>query len=169
MSVAMRELADEYEESTFGAVRRVDDSVIVVAEHPQRSVHVRGRLGYSAPLLASSAGRALLADEGRGEFERLIEAAPLEARTPKTLTTSEELWERALSERKRGYFMSDGEYELDLVAVSVPIRSAEPDSSVLAAIALAGPRHRMTGAVEEIAERLKRHARDIAAALAEPG
>lgn len=127
---------DELECSIFVAVLDGPD-VVLVEVGWTRSVlsRIEGRMRF--PAYASAAGRCILAYIPEAERERFLSDALLQARTPRTLTTREDIERRFQQIRGVGYDVSDREVFPDLVAVAVPVLGRT--GTGLASIGVSGP------------------------------
>lgn len=143
----MRDAAQE----TVILGKRQGDAVIYlqVAESPH-SIRYSARPGEFKPLHSSAIGKALFGSLKEGELRTQLASRALPGVTPATITDVEALLGDIRESRRRGYFVSRGENVPDVWAVSAFV---EVNSETLA-IAIAGPRHRMEGAVVECAQLL---------------
>ena len=101
------------------------------------------------PAYASAAGRCMLAYLPEAECEQFLGDALLEPRTPRTLTTREEIEGRLEQIRRVGYDVSDREVFPDLVAVAVPVLGRA--GTALASIGVSAPV--ISTSVDKIVER----------------
>jgi len=101
------------------------------------------------PASASAAGRCMLAYMPEAQREHFLTDVPLEARTPRTLTTREQIEERLGQIRTLGYDVSDREVFPDLVALGVPVLSRA--GTALASIGVSGPA--MSTTVDKLVDR----------------
>jgi DNA-binding IclR family transcriptional regulator len=113
-------------------------------------IRYAARSGDIRPLHATANGKALLSVLREEELELWMETAHLERTTARTITRRSRLLKDIEVGRKRGYFLSQGEYSDDLDAVAVPVVL---DSDVIT-VAVAGPSHRLRPSAERIAGRL---------------
>jgi IclR family transcriptional regulator, acetate operon repressor len=90
---------------------------------------------------ATSTGKVLLAFAAPTVVEEYLDG-DLEALTPNTITSSEELRRQLEEVRDVGYAYTLEELEIGLNAVSAPIRSG--DGETLAALCVSGPNYRLT-------------------------
>ncbi|WP_345750397.1 IclR family transcriptional regulator domain-containing protein [Microbacterium rhizophilus] len=79
------------------------------------------RIGQRLPAHATALGKVLLAHLAPEELEATLAAAPLEAHTPRTITSADRLRERLAVVRARDYDVSIEELYPGQVAVAVPI------------------------------------------------
>ena len=123
--------------------------VVLVEVGRTRSVFapIGGRMRF--PASASAAGRCMLAYMPEAQRERFLSDVPLEARTPRTLTTREEIEQRLEHIRSVGYDTSDREVFTDLVAVAVPVLGRT--GTALASIGVSGPA--MSTSLDKLVER----------------
>lgn len=131
--------------------KRQGDAVIylqvIESAHP---IRYSARPGEFKPLHSSAIGKALLGRLREPELREQLAGHPLPGVTPSTLTEIEALVEDVRESRRRGYFVTRGENVPDVWAVSAFL---ELGAETLA-IAVAGPSHRMQGAVVECARHL---------------
>lgn len=128
--------ADEVERGVFVGV--LDGAEIVLVEMGwTRSVFSRtgGRMRF--PAFASAAGRCMLAFMPEAERADLLSQADFAPRTPRTLTSMEEVEQRLEQIRSLGYDVSDREVFHELVAVAVPVVGRS--GTALATIGLSAP------------------------------
>ncbi|WP_063005815.1 IclR family transcriptional regulator [Nocardia salmonicida] len=131
----MRSLAAQVNETVL-LTRRSGRSVVcldlVEAQHAVRLSYERGQV---LPINAGAAAEVLLAWADPAEVTTVLEQAPLERFTPKTLTEPEALRKRLSHIRKVGVAISQGELDPHILGVAAPIRNAE--GSVCAAVSIA--------------------------------
>ncbi len=94
-------------------------------------------VGLAVPLHCSALGKALLAFGAAP-----LPAGPLEARTPRTITTRPALEAELAAVREHGYAVTDEELELGLVAVAAPVFAG--GLTAVAAISVSAPASRLT-------------------------
>ena len=147
----LRALVREFEESAHLSVRQGASVLTLLAESPPRALHAPGRVGGLAPVVTTSAGRALVSDLGPEE----LEALGLGALRP------------VIDEVAAcGYAIVREEFEPGLVAAAAPIRGAS--GAVVAAVNVSGPRFRFDDRLEDAAIRLVVAADALSAAIGGP-
>lgn len=130
----LEQLSRELQESVSVSVLEGHDIVYVARAAHNRIMSVRIEIGTRFPAYATAMGRVLLAALPEDQWPDGGAEQPLAALTPRTLTDPVQL--RAALERVRsdGSAEVDGELELGLRSVAVPIRSAH---GVVAAVNVA--------------------------------
>ncbi|AIJ24305.1 IclR family transcriptional regulator [Amycolatopsis methanolica] len=133
---AMPFLEDLYEvthENVQLAVREGLELVFVERISGRKAVPVWTRVGGRFALHATGVGLALLA-HAPAEVQEEVLAAPLQAYTPKTVTSPARLREMLAAVRRNGYAVSDGQVTTDAVSVAAPVRDGS--GAVIAAVSL---------------------------------
>lgn len=132
---AMRSLAARINETVL-LTRRSGRSVVcldlVEASHAVRLSYERGHV---LPINAGAAAEVLLAWADPHEVTAVLEQAPLERFTARTLTDPDKLRARFARIRKRGVALSHGELDDHILGVAAPIRNGT--GAVCAAISIA--------------------------------
>jgi DNA-binding IclR family transcriptional regulator len=105
---------------------------LVEAPHTVRLSYERGHV---LPINAGAAAEVLLAWAPPDEVASVLNAAPLERFTAKTLTDPGQLQARLAQIRKDGVAISQGELDEQILGVAAPIHSARGD--VIAAVSVA--------------------------------
>lgn len=105
------------------------------------SVRMHSRVGSRAYLHASAGAKAILAFLPEEEAADLV-AGKFPQLTPHTAQTFEELNHHLGQVRERGFSTDLEEIEIGLRCVGAPVR--DHTGQVIAAVAVSGPRHRMT-------------------------
>lgn len=96
----------------------------------------------TVPAHCSANGKMLLAHLPAARLEALLDANPLEALGPNTITDRDALRAELARIRERGYSVDDMEFGPDIRAVAAPLR--DHTGSVIAAVAVAAPSTRLT-------------------------
>ena len=99
------------------------------------------RVGQDMPLHAAASARVLLAWRGRDEVRRMLGEQPLQAFTPGTPTSTEEVLDHLETVRSRDFDISESELDQDVWAVSAPVRDST--EQVVASVTLAAPSQRL--------------------------
>lgn len=102
-------------------------------------------LGRRTPVHGTASGKAILAFAAGPVRERLL-ALPLDALTPHTITSREELEAQLEEVRRAAVAHTHEELEVGLDAVAAPVFG--PQGEVVAALDVSGPSHRLRGAFE---------------------
>lgn len=137
--------------------------IVYVARAAQRRVMSIALMpGSRLPAYCTSMGRVLLAALPEAEAQEALGAAPLPARTPKTLTDPSAILAELARVRERGHALIDEEVELGLRSIAVPLRNSRGQAvaalnvgvaaSQCAAAELAG---RFLSAMAEVQQQLR--------------
>lgn len=117
-----------------------------------RAVETRSRVGTQAPIYSTSLGKTILAYLPPERTEEIIQGVEYSAMTAKTVTSSEELYDKLDEIQQRGYGIDDEENINGLRCVSAPVRNEE---MVLGAVSITGPSSRFT--IDKIHDDLSDH------------
>jgi len=131
----LEDLVRETRESCSVAVLDGTDIVHVIRlPAAQRLMSIAVKVGDRLPAHASAMGRVQLAALSAGELDRYFEEADIEAVTEKTVTDERKLRAILAQVKRQGYSEVDGELEIGLRALAVPI--TDRAGRVVASIAL---------------------------------
>ena len=116
------------------------DACVYVAQVPSpQSMRMFTEVGRVVMLHCTGVGKAILSELGDDEVRGLLERAGMPARTEHTITTVPAMLETLDRGRRDGYVLDDGEQELGVRCVSVPLK----DLPFRAAISISGPSSRV--------------------------
>ena len=134
------------------------DRATYVAQVPSRhSMRMFTEVGRRVHLHCTGVGKALLAQRGDDEVLELLRRAGMPAQTTHTIVDPDTLLSQIRQIRQRGYAVDDGEQEIGVRCVAVPVL-AGPSSY---AISVSGPTARMTVELVDRAVPLMRTAADL--------
>jgi DNA-binding IclR family transcriptional regulator len=120
------------------------DCVYVRIAEGEHAVSTGSRLGRRRHMLhATAAGKSILAFTDREEVQKIIDEKGLPELTENTITDEDTLFEELEAVRERGYAFNYEEHIEGLRAAAAPVR--EPSGTVVGAISVSGPAHRMHG------------------------
>ena len=155
----LRSARDELNETVQLAVLDGIDNVYVAkveADHPLRLV---SRVGMRLPAYATGLGKVLLAYVDPRDLAARFKGVTMQAFTPHTISTFEQLYERIQAIRECGFGEDDGEYTVGVFCVAVPVRDGS--GRVVAAMSCSLPRVRLDGGLthrDHLVSALTRHA-----------
>lgn len=163
----VRTLAEKTRESVGLGVADWDVGRVTYVEAIQstRPVLYAMRVGISAPLYASAAGRVLLAHAPAGLRETYLDRKSFRPLTANTQTDPAKLRDQLAEIRSQGYCLSFGELLGETAAMAAPVFGA--DDQLLGALMLGAPIERMRAHVDEFLSELletSRRASGLAAA-----
>ena len=151
------QLADHFEETVHYTV--LDGRSVIYrskVDPPTGAVRLTSTVGGRNPAHATGAGKLLLSQllHTAEQVARWVQAAPLERRTPATLTGADELHAELETTRLRGYGIDDQENEAGINCLALPVYLTSP-SAPSGAISVSGLTYRMpiselTARVEEM-------------------
>jgi len=117
------------------------DQVVYVAQVPSRhSMRMFTEVGRRVFPHSTGVGKALLAQLNPAEAEAIVSRTGMPAQTPHTLTDPASLLQELDLVRSRGYAIDEGEQEIGVRCIAVPV----PGTPTLAAISISGPGARVT-------------------------
>ncbi|MFC5973559.1 IclR family transcriptional regulator [Halomarina salina] len=137
------ELAAETDERAQFIVEEHGEAVYIHRTFGAHAVRTDPGIGKRIPLHATSAGKAILASMTDERRSRIIEQTAFDAITGETITDPEELDEELARITERGYAFNRQENVDGLHAVGVPVTG--PDDTIIGALSVSGPSHRLTG------------------------
>ena len=140
----MRQLSQETREVVL-LTRSMGRSVVCVERveaisHP--AIRISYERGQSLPRHAGASAKVHLAFGEPAELEELLDEAPLQRHTDRTITDPELLRKELAEIRDRGYAFSDGEVDEGLRAVAAPV--LDSDGRVVAGLSVIGLSFRVT-------------------------
>jgi len=110
------------------------------------------RVGISAHLYCTAAGRLLLSMAEPAWQEQYLKNVTLKAYTPRTITSVKKLREVLRVTRSQGYAVSVGESMLNSGAIAAPVMG--PNGHVLAALTIGAPSERLEAQQDELLDAL---------------
>ena len=159
---AMAALAASTGQTAYFCVRRGDRIVCVDWVQGERVSLMALTPGNSLPLHAGATSRALAASDP-SLLDSLDPAIPLEAFTPFTLTSRQDLAEDAREIHERGYSVSDQDVTIGVAAIGAVI--VDEAGAIRGAISIAGLREQVLAIADQAGAELVAAARSIGAAL----
>ena len=116
------------------------DACVYVAQVPSpQSMRMFTEVGRVVMLHCTGVGKAILTELDDAEVTRMLQRAGMPSRTEHTITTVPGMLEVLDRGRRDGYVLDDGEQELGVRCVSVPLK----DLPFRAAISISGPSSRV--------------------------
>jgi IclR family KDG regulon transcriptional repressor len=155
----LRRLVAAFEEAAHLSVLQDTAVLTVLSVAPAHGVQAVNWVGRVVPAACTSAGYALLADHERDELARVLPGASFRKLHPRGPQNLDELWDRLVETRARGFALVDEELEPGLVAVGAPVRDFR--GRIVAAVNVSAPSFRFAGRLENAGEQV----RDVAVEL----
>ena len=139
----LEELAELSGETANLASLDGDEIVYVAQAQSSQMMRMFAEVGNRVPVHTTAVGKVLLGFRPRDEVTALAKRRGLAPKTPHTITTVDRLIEEVEKARVDGYATDDGEAELGVNCVAVPV-VAEGGREPLAAMSISGPASRLT-------------------------
>jgi IclR family acetate operon transcriptional repressor len=114
-------LAAEAQETVNMAILEGPEVVYLVSETADRLLTSRVSVGWRLPAHCTALGKCLLAQLPEDLARVTLGPEPYERRTERTLTTWTELADDLVGIRGEGVAVSEEEYEIGLISISVPL------------------------------------------------
>lgn len=155
-------LVEAYGETTNLAMMEGDAAVYVAQVPSPRAMRMFNEIGQFVALHSTGVGKAMLSTLSDAHVVQLLARTGMLARTEHTLTTPAAMLDRLATIRSQGYAIDDGEQELGVRCVAVPV----PGLPFRAAVSVSGPGGRVTiEQVEVIAPDVQRTALELSQAF----
>lgn len=135
------------------------DRIVYVAQVPSRhSMRMFTEVGRRFPPHCTGVGKALLAQLPPDTVAGIVSRTGMPAHTPRTITEPDALQAQLSSIRAQGFAVDDGEQELGVRCVAVPV----PESATPTGLSVSGPEGRLT---DDVVTRVVPIMRDVATRL----
>lgn len=135
----LRALAAEFGETANLAVLAGASAEYVAQASGSHTMRMFTEIGRRVPLHCTGVGKALLSMLDDRDVLRLLQQEGMPAHTSTTLTTQSAMLAELGTIRTRGYAIDEGEMELGVRCVAVPLRAGS-----LMAVSVSGPAIRLT-------------------------
>jgi len=139
----LQEMAEKTGELVQLAVLEGTEFWFIAKAEGKHRIRMLSALGRSAPLHASSIGKAFLASLPEEEALALVSARGLPALAPKTITTLSKLQAELRKTRSLGYAVVQDEYVEGGTAVGAVVRRERGGGAVVGAVSIAAPSFRL--------------------------
>ncbi|MGW2288699.1 IclR family transcriptional regulator domain-containing protein [Streptomyces phaeochromogenes] len=126
-----------------------------------RLMTVNATVGGRLPAYATAMGRVLLAGLAGDERAAVLASSPLTALTPHTVTDLEELLQLVERAADEGYALVDGELEVGLRSMAVPVRGQDGRVRAAINVAMHASRRSVSECVEQVLPALRAAAAGI--------
>jgi len=134
-------LSERTRESASLGTLQGDDAIIIARSTARRSLSTGLGIGSRLPAYCSALGRVLLASLPPKEAERRVRAMLRRGLTPRTVFDAGEVLELVARCRNEGYAGNDGELELGVRSMAVPVH--DRNGTTVAAMSIAVRAERM--------------------------
>jgi IclR family acetate operon transcriptional repressor len=156
----LADLVEKVGESANMAILDGAHALYVAQVAGHHSMRMFTEVGRRVPLHSTGVGKALLSQLPDDEIERLLKMSGMPRITDRTMTSAAALKQQLDAGRSLGYATDDGEQEVGVSCVAVPV----PGAPTLTAISFSAPAPRMT---PDVAHRAAAALRTAAGVLAE--
>lgn len=117
----MRDLSKATGETVQLAVLSENRTLFIEKVGTEQAVGIRGSIGDSESVHATSTGKVLISRLPDDELDALIGSASFGAHTPNTITDPVHLRKHVEQVREHGYAIADEEFDVGVRAIAVPI------------------------------------------------
>jgi IclR family acetate operon transcriptional repressor len=136
----LRAAAERTGETLNLATLHGDEVVYLVSESGANLLTLQSHAGLRLPVHCTALGKCLLAQLPDDEARRRAGEEPYAARTPRTITSWDALARELRRVQRDGVARSNGEYEVGLASLAVPLRWVGGDEPVAVNVSLPGSR-----------------------------
>lgn len=163
----LRELARALGETANLAVLSSGAAEYIGQVAGRHAMRMFTEVGRRVPLYSTGVGKALLSQLSDREVMEVLDGEQMRAYTDTTITSVARMLDEIATIRRQGYAMDEGEMELGVRCMAVPVPSGVP-----MALSVSGPAVRIIGetvtlattALQEAAEQLSRDLDDVSTA-----
>jgi DNA-binding IclR family transcriptional regulator len=142
---ALEELSRETGESSHFAVRMGDAVVVIARTSGPGAFHLTDRVGVLRPAHCTALGKVILASLRQDQLERFLARVELKPSTAHTITESPVLLREIAEIRRSGIAYDDGEFNLEVRCVAVPVKDFT--GQIIGALGISGPIWRLSNQV----------------------
>jgi DNA-binding IclR family transcriptional regulator len=138
----LEDLSRQTGESSHFAVRMGDAVVVIARTSGPGAFQLTDRVGVVRPAHCTALGKVILASLRDDQLERFLERVELKPSTEKSITEIAVLWREIKEIRRSGVAFDDGEFDLEVRCVAVPVRDFT--DQIIGAVGISGPIWRLS-------------------------
>jgi DNA-binding IclR family transcriptional regulator len=138
----LEELSRETGESSHFSVRMGDAVVVIARTGGPGAFQLTDRVGVVRPAHCTALGKVILAALRPDQLERFLERVELKPWTERSITEKSALLKEIEEIRRSGVAFDDGEFNLEVRCVAVPVRDFT--GQVIGALGISGPIWRLS-------------------------
>jgi DNA-binding IclR family transcriptional regulator len=138
----LEDLSRETGESSHFAVRMGDAVVVIARTSGPGAFQLTDRVGVVRPVHCTALGKVILASLRHDQLERFLERVELKPSTEKSITEIPALLRQIAEIRRTGIASDDGEFNLEVRCVAVPVRDFT--GQIIGALGISGPIWRLS-------------------------
>jgi DNA-binding IclR family transcriptional regulator len=142
---ALEDLSRETGESSHFAVRMGDAVVVIARTSGPGAFHLTDRVGVLRPAHCTALGKVILASLRQDQLERFLARVELKPSTAHTITEIPVLLREIAEIRRSGIAYDDGELNLEVRCVAVPVKDFT--GQIIGALGISGPIWRLSNQV----------------------
>jgi len=141
----LEDLSRETGESSHFAVRMGDAVVVIARTSGPGAFHLTDRVGVVRPAHCTALGKVILASLHPDQLERFLERVELKPSTAHSITEIPVLLREIAEIRRSGIAYDDGEFNLEVRCVAVPVKDFT--GQIIGALGISGPIWRLSNQV----------------------
>lgn len=138
----LEQLSTDTGEAANLTVRSHHEIIVIASTAAAGMLQLSGGTGTTRPAHATATGKALLSAMPQFDLDQLLDARPLDALTPSTITNRKALAKELREIRKTGIAYDRGEFDADVTCAAVLV--SDFAGRYVGAIGISGPVWRMT-------------------------
>jgi len=138
----LEDLSRETGESSHFAVRMGDAVVVIARTSGPGAFQLTDRVGVVRPAHCTALGKVILASLRPDQLERFLERVELKPSTAKSVTEIPQLLREIAEIRRSGVAYDDGEFNLEVRCVAVPVKDFT--GQIIGALGISGPIWRLS-------------------------
>jgi DNA-binding IclR family transcriptional regulator len=141
----LEDLSGETGESSHFAVRMGDAVVVIARTSGPGAFQLTDRVGVARPAHCTALGKVILASLRHDQLERFLKRVELKPSTEKSITEIPQLLREIAEIRRSGVAYDDGEFNLEVRCVAVPVKDFT--GQIIGALGISGPIWRLSNQV----------------------
>lgn len=138
----LKHLCADVNETVHLCIEDKGEIVYIDKLESNQTIRMYSRIGNRAPMYCTAVGKILLSGMAAGRLEEIAASTTFTPRTPRTITSAEELRTEVDKVRQQGYALDNIENEEGIRCIAAPIFSHE--HRIVASFSISGPSNRVT-------------------------
>ena len=152
----LEELSRETGESSHFSVRMGDAVVVIARTGGPGAFQLADRVGVVRPAHCTALGKVMLASLSEDQLKRFVARVELTPSTENSITEVPELLREIAEVRRSGVAFDEGEFNLEVRCVAVPVRDFT--GQIIGALGISGPIWRQTNQAQQAKVKMLRAA-----------